>query len=80
MKGDFYSMISSNFAFQINRCIDGKNPGVVCKKPEEINEYIKDIEINIWRLEQNIDFDVYDNPPTFLMTDPLLSDTLTSEK
>jgi hypothetical protein len=48
LRGDLMSWVSSNFAFQIRRCIDGAHPGVVCKSKTEIDEYIKDIEINIW--------------------------------
>jgi hypothetical protein len=67
MKGGPADIISSHFEFEINKCVNETYPDVICKTPGQIDEYIKDIEINIWKFERNIDFYSYSLPPTFLI-------------
>ena len=45
-------MTSDNMEFSISKCVDGIYPDVKCKSPEQINEFIKDLEINMWKTEQ----------------------------
>ena len=60
MMGDPSGMISSNFNFVINRCNNEteklKDQGVVCKQPDEINNYIQGLNLNIWQLFSDIDY------------------------
>ena len=41
MRGDAASMVSNVFSFEIDRCINGTD--IICKTPEEIEEYINDV-------------------------------------
>ena len=48
------SLISSTFEFNINRCTN--KTGIVCKSPEEIKKFINDIQIDVWHMQENMDF------------------------
>ena len=54
-------MIIKNFSFNINRCTGKPN----CKSKEEIDEWIKDIQIDSWVVQQSMDFEVYNEKPIF---------------
>ena len=71
-------MTSSNMEFSISKCVDGIYPNVKCKSPEQIYEFIKDLEINMWKIEEKIDFSDYNDPPTFERMKPMLSDYLST--
>ena len=73
-------MKSSSYTFQINKCVNDTHPDVICKQPDQINQFIKDIEIGIFKQEPKMDFSSYSVPPTFKITSPVASDILTSSK
>ena len=37
-----------------------------CAKPDEIEEFINDIQIDIWTIGYRMDFNNYNDPPTFM--------------
>ena len=61
--GDISHMESKAFTFTIKRC----NPKVSeCASKEEIDEYIKDIQVDSWALNEELDFNEFVKRPTFL--------------
>ena len=40
--------------FKVERCIGFTSKGLPCHSDEEIDEYIKDVEINGWVVENNL--------------------------
>ena len=69
-------MISKNYQFQIRKCnqdILDKKYGKgkkKCEKDEVINEYIKDISVDAWNVQESIDFTKYNGVrPTYKMQD-----------
>ena len=67
-------MKSQVLGFSIKRCVNGT--GNVCKTPEQINNFISDIEINVWKIEQTFDFNNYNHPPTYRVMEVIRSDYL----
>lgn len=57
-------MVAKHLQFSIRRCNrherHGKRP---CKPDHEIDEYIKDIQVDSWVIQQRIDFSMYDIKP-----------------
>lgn len=45
----------SSIIFQIKKCHDQDNSAKKCKNKEEIDEYIKDLKVNVYLLEFSID-------------------------
>ena len=50
LRGEQVSSLSDVFAFTIDKCVEGRNAGVVCKSKTEIEEYIKDVQIETWEV------------------------------
>jgi len=48
LRGDQASMISSIFELEINRCTKDILSGLKCKTPTEIEDYINDVQIDVW--------------------------------
>jgi hypothetical protein len=57
LEGSQGEMISKNFGFYIKRCMNKPN----CKKKSEIDEYISDLLVQGWNIQDAIDFNIYDN-------------------
>jgi len=76
VEGEPISMISSNFVFNINRCTKGN--GHVCKSDKEIEDFINDIQIDVWHLQYNMDFTKFNmtTGPIFKSMDLLYSNFL----
>lgn len=55
-------MESKSFTFTINRCDPKKS---ICASKEEIDEYIKDIQVDSWSVKEVLDFNEYVKWPTF---------------
>lgn len=69
LEGDESSMISQNIVFRIDRCIpkDGK----ICKSNKEIDDFVYDIEVGLWAIEEKFDTEHMDEGirPTFYAND-----------
>ena len=64
LKGTEQSMQASALMFQINRCVnDSLNStfmeGKKCKSPEEIDEFIKRVQVETWTNYYKIDFTIH---------------------
>ena len=64
LKGDASSMYSSNLRFVVERC-NKEKMGSECKTNEEIDDFIRDIQIDQWALQMHMDFHMYDHEPIF---------------
>ena len=62
LQGIISGMKSSHISFQVRRCDPKKRkPGELpCRTNDEIDEYIRDLQIDTEILNQKIDFNVYD--------------------
>ena len=69
ISGTRNNMLQRYFEFQILRCdhISGKRVGHThkCASEEEIDEYISDLEVSVYVMNQIIDFTIYGREPTF---------------
>ena len=54
-------MLSKRGEFKITRCDPAKRND--CKSDEEINEYIKDLQVEIWSTFLKFDTTIYDRYP-----------------
>ena len=62
-------MISQNFQFQVSYCNSTErklNKKSDCHPKPDIDKYIRDIQIDLWAAEYNIDYDVYNTAPVFV--------------
>ena len=59
-------MVMKSMSFEVTRCKPedriGKSP---CKKEHEINDFLKDFQVDIWTYNENIDFKIYGEKPVF---------------
>lgn len=55
-------MISSVVEFKISRCDNSKRR---CASSRAIDEYVKDIQVDVWQEFQNIKQNKYDGKPVF---------------
>ena len=65
-------MISDRIIFKIDRCVNEKRraKGLSdCYSEEEIDEYIRDLEINPWYVQENINYRKFDSKPVFQVQD-----------
>lgn len=58
-------MVAKHLQFSIRRCNQHeRKPGQrPCKQSHEIDEYIKDIQVDSWVIQQRIDFSLYEVKP-----------------
>ena len=54
-----------SFGFYIAKCQNEPK----CKTDSEINEFIRDIDVNGWNIHNEIDFGIYDQKPTYKVMD-----------
>ena len=73
--GSAASMISSLFSFKIERC-NVSDPATDCVKPDKIEEFINDVQIDAWQISQQMDFLKLSHPPTFKLMTPVYSNFL----
>ena len=70
LRGDSSSMYLSAMTFKISKCLpedrEGKTP---CKTDPEINEFLKDMQVDMWSLNENIDWSMYHAKPVFRVED-----------
>jgi hypothetical protein len=63
-------MVTRSFEFTINRCnqtLQDIQKRPKCKSDEEINEWIKDVNVEIWGIEEKIDYSDYSDKPFYRM-------------
>lgn len=69
MSGDSSSAIQRSFEFQAFKCYNSTDEDGVeqddCESPEAIDAFVKDIEIQQWIIEEQIDFTIYGRKPTY---------------
>lgn len=63
IRGDQSSMITDNFVFKVEICTKEN-----CKNDEEIHKYIRDLQIDIWIIQEKMNFQNFkDERPIFLV-------------
>ena len=67
LEGEPASMIQKNFQFSIKKCNPKlrKQGDLPCKSDAEIEEWIKDFQVDSWSVEQSINFEIYDEKPVY---------------
>ena len=70
MKGSKIEMISYVPQMTVRRCDNSKlEPGdLPCRSESEIDEYIKDMQIDLWVYQKEVDFKEYKAVPIFNTT------------
>ena len=61
-------MVTKSYQFQINRCNDTlqkENGKLKCHKKEDIDAWIKDVNIEVWTKQEVIDFSAYGKDPYY---------------
>ena len=59
-----FSTEKSYYQFVAQKCRNDTND-TQCASPEEIDEYISDIQIEHWTQEEHVDFTIYNTKPVF---------------
>jgi predicted AlkP superfamily phosphohydrolase/phosphomutase len=62
LRGDISHMVSKSFTFTVNRCDPKKT---VCASKEDIDDFIKDIQVDSWSKNEELDFNEFIKRPTF---------------
>jgi hypothetical protein len=65
-------METHSYQFEIDRCnpkIQTKNGRANCHEEKKIDEWVGDIDVEIWTLNKVIDFDAYGDDPTYIVND-----------
>ena len=58
-------MMRKSMKFRINRCDDQKRIGMSgCHSEEDIDEFIRDLHVTIYTIENQVDFNIYKGKPT----------------
>ena len=74
LKGEQSSILTKNIVFKVDRCDPKKSK---CKSESEIEEFIHDLQIDLWVIYKVADFNSYSKDSTFLLMEPIAK-TLTS--
>jgi hypothetical protein len=61
LQGSPMNMLWKNFQFNIKKCSGKPN----CKSEEEIDFWLRDIQVDNWVVQQSMDFNVYGEKPIF---------------
>ena len=77
VKGDLGSMISKRIRFEVNKCSNATKPEQDCASPEEIEEYVKDLQIDTWNMFEKIDYTDYIDRPAYRVQDIIGSSLVT---
>ena len=56
IKGDSSSLVTESYQFNINRCMKKTKKGEDCHSIENINEWITDVNVEVWNMQKVIDF------------------------
>ena len=59
-------MFNKHVSFSIERCKNGPNYNQ-CYPDDEIDEFLKDVTVDGWSLQDNLDFMSFGKSPTFKM-------------
>ena len=74
IRGDLGSMLSKKMRFEINRCDNETrraNGLSDCATSEEIDEYVKDVQIDTWNMFEKINYGDYVGKPVYRVQDIL---------
>ena len=64
MFGSDETLNKTSIVFQIHKCSnETKNENVTCAPPEDINKYVKRIQVNTWMDFYKHDFIIHDGKP-----------------
>ena len=64
--GDTSSMLKKSISFEVNKCnISDRAGKTPCQKDSDINDYIRDFQVDFWVQNEKIDFSTYDKKPVF---------------
>ena len=72
-------MVSQNFQLEISYCnsTERKEKNLTdCFEKTVIDKYVKDIQIDLWTVQHNIDYDRYNTEPVFISQKVLKSTLL----
>ena len=65
IKGDSDSLITHSYQFQINKCHERK----YCKSENEINEWIEDVDVEVWVMQRRLDHHLYGPEPDYIVNE-----------
>lgn len=75
--GDPSMMKSQSYEIRIGECRGKSRNGKNCKGGNEIKNYVKDVQVDVWATFESMDFNEYEKMPTFLLQDIYTSSILT---
>jgi len=58
-------MIAKSIIFSVSKCIDN------CASDSEIKEFLKDVTVDFWTIQQKMDVSNYDGNPSYKVMDLL---------
>jgi len=58
-------MISMSLTFTIEKCVNSTKNNNNCHSPEQINEFLQDISVDVWAIENNMDLSNFKNTPKY---------------
>ena len=58
-------MVTHSYQFNIDRCTEDKTKSKKCHDETQINNWMEDVNVEIWTMQKSIDFTKYTADPTY---------------
>mgnify|MGYP006893301453 CR=1 FL=1 len=66
----------TDIRFIIERCNTKNDPNKQCHQPDDIDNFINDVQVDSWFMFEKMDFGVYDTKPVFIIQEIRTSEIL----